>query len=632
MHSIFNRISIKALFINIPLLRISISVWLFLLFFCASAQPSSNDSSANSNISVTSHSKSTNRKVKKYIAPSNSSLPSTVRNLREWGISCNPAVDETKKVMTAFHQASRGAFLLEIDCPVLLDSQNDIAKTVFIEDRTSVIINSNGQIIVTNLFHPAFALVNTDTFNALNWKIVYKNTNSTSGNVGGYFNNGVFVKTSKVGAPAYAFNNIVLKKWYVQNRGVTFFNTNPWWTGPTSNSAIFFLKGSAKNITFDTLKVSVPDSTRIDQYAPMVISFNFGPISNQKLTSGTLITASTAAVPSNLTFHRITLDGTYMGFLGSLRNATFKNIRSHHYGDLQKIDNSEVGGVDKWFPPPHLFYLSYNKSGDPSLFNENIIISDVIDYGQRKGIARDKGGSDTVSGYANSLKIGGVNVLVDHYESYRPDGFMDILWSNKLTLQNVKATYDSSFLNGVYPGIRFPAKGYKHVNLRNIVLQDLSPKTTMLPMTYANAPSNDYFTFQNITLKSNIWDSTKNDLKEKAGSKYSGAHNDILIRYTFQDPVHHQPTSILSGRKGSDSWHTTLYPSINNVGNTTPSVWTWSFSGAKSCQDSQNPQGSLPTAGRKLLTPLQARVYVLGLQCINMNGDKVTLTDQLIVQ
>src|SRR5208282_627634 len=115
-----------------------------------------------------------------------------------------------------------------------------------------------------------------------------------------------------------------------------------------------------------------------------------------------------------------------------VQDATFENITSHRYGDLQDANGGNVGGIGKWFAPPHLFYLNYVTDGDPALFNTNIQIRNVVDDGPRVGVARDKGGSDSISGYALSLKIGCIDCVVDTYSSSRPDGFLDVLPSNNL--------------------------------------------------------------------------------------------------------------------------------------------------------------------------------------------------------
>jgi hypothetical protein len=86
------------------------------------------------------------------------------------------------------------------------------------------------------------------------------------------------------------------------------------------------------------------------------------------VTEKTPETAQYAAVPRWLTFSNIHLDGTYMGWQGNVQETTFENIYSARYGDLQDANGGTVGGIGKWFPPPHLFYLN-TRVADPLLLN-----------------------------------------------------------------------------------------------------------------------------------------------------------------------------------------------------------------------------------------------------------------------
>src|SRR6266700_8029279 len=126
-----------------------------------------------------------------------------------------------------------------------------------------------------------------------------------------------------------------------------------------------------------------------------------------------------------------------MGWQGNTQNATFEKIRGHRNADLQDANGENVGGVGKWFAPPHLFYLNYLLTGDPGLFNRNIRIHDVVDAGPRVGVARDKGGSDTGSGFDMSLKIGCIDCSGDQYAASRPDGVVDVVSSWRGSISNV---------------------------------------------------------------------------------------------------------------------------------------------------------------------------------------------------
>jgi hypothetical protein len=176
-----------------------------------------------------------------------------------------------------------------------------------------------------------------------------------------------------------------------------------------------------------------------------------------------------------------------------------------------------------------LFYLNYNynSDGDPELFNSNIHISNVVDSGPRVGVARDKGGADGMSGYALSLKLGCTKCSVDKYSSTRPDGFMDVLPSDGLTVSNVTATYDSAFLNNVFPGgIRFPANGYRNITFENVVLKDLADAPAKEPIGNAPSATNSGIVFKNVQIVLNRWSKPQLPVPTIAG-----VNNNVTIDY-----------------------------------------------------------------------------------------------------
>jgi len=129
----------------------------------------------------------------------------------------------------------------------------------------------------------------------------------------------------------------------------------------------------------------------------------------------------------------------------------------------------------------------------------------VVDAGLRVGTARDKGDADSISGYALSLKIGCVDCSVDTYTSKRPDGFMDVLASNGLTVSNVAATYDSAFLNNLFSGLRFPQTPYKDVTFENVILTDTAALSVQLPISTVGQPNNENIVFKNVRTVINRW-------------------------------------------------------------------------------------------------------------------------------
>jgi hypothetical protein len=294
-----------------------------------------------------------------------------------------------------------------------------------------------------------------------------------------------------------------------------------------------------------------------------------------------------------------------MGWVGGLRNAVFENIQSQRYGDLQDANGGTVGGVKKWFAPPHLFYFSYSITGDPGLFSTNIEIKNVVDNGVRIGKARDAGGADTISGYAPSLKIGCVNCRVDNYKSARPDGFLDVLPSDGLTVSNVTATYDSGFLNNIFPGWRFPAAPYKNVRFENIRLIDTAASSIVPPIGNANQPTNEGIVFKNIRVEMNHWTGTANLPLPTIGGQATDASMDYSITS--------DASRMVRSRKGPVEMTFQAAPATLRVG--APTVLTWTSKDARRCVSGGAWSGVVGTSGTRTVNMASAGNHVFTLSC-----------------
>jgi hypothetical protein len=450
-------------------------------------------------------------------------------------VSCNGTSDDTGGAMKAFAAARNSAFTLVVDCPVRLHSGVAVDRGIFIDSGTSVEFTGSGKFIVDNLFHPAFIIANSNNIKLTDWNVVWDAMLPIEGSTGGYEIDGRFVG-SPAGTktqPAGAFNDLVLTKWLSANRSVHFDNSQGWvksvWVGGVNPAAVLFITGDTSDVVFKGLHITVPPTAGGERFLPMAVSFSGNWKNNQVVNGRTPHTADYVAVPHKLTFSNVYFDGTLMGWQGNVRDATFDNIESHRYADLQDANGGTTGGIGKWYPPPHLFYLN-DQNTDPALVNSNIHISNVVDSGPRVGVARDKGGSDGMSGYANSLKLGCTNCTVDHYSTNRPDGFMDVLPSDGLTVSNVTATFDSTFLNNVFPAaIRFPANGYSHITFENIVLRDTADSPVKGPFGHATSATNDGIVFKNVQVILNRWPS--NDMPVPT---IAGRGNDVTIDFLLQ--------------------------------------------------------------------------------------------------
>ena len=521
-----------------------------------------------------------------------STTPTNTKSISSY-VSCTGTSDDTSGAIKAFAAARHNAFTLVVDCPVRLHSGLAVDRGIFIDTGTTVQFTGSGKFHVDNMFHPAFIIASSSNITLQNWVVEWDGSVGVNSNMGGYEINGRFVPSGGATQPAGAFNDLVLTPWLASNRSINFIETQGWvksiWVGGVNPAAVFFLTGDTSNVVFSGLKLSVPASAGGDKFMPMAFSSSANWRSNQTVTGKTPFTGQYAVLPHGITFSGIDLDGTLFGWQGNIQDSMFENITSHRYGDLQDANGNNVGGIGKWFPPPHLFYLN-TRNSDPELQNTNIHISNVLDEGPRIGVARDKGGSDTQSGYAPSLKLGCSDCTVDNYTSKRPDGFMDVLPSESLTVSNVTASFDSQFINNVYPaGIRYPAQGYSHVTFENISLTDTADSTVRGPIGNATAPGNEDLVYSNFKLVMNRWSGPE----QLPLPTYAGTNTNIAIDFAMTG----QSMKVSYLVKGSMAVNLKGFPTALNAGSTT--TLAWNAKEASSCGASGAWDGALSNSGSK---------------------------------
>ncbi len=533
--------------------------------------------------------------------------PANKKSISGWA-HCGGTSDDGPGIARAFAAARHGAFTLVIDCPVRLHVGMDIERPIFIDDGTTVEFSGSGKLTVDNVLIPAFVIAGSSHVVLTDWNLEYDAALPLKPKIGGHEENGQFKQGPE---PANAFNDSVLTPWLTANRKIVFDrsrgNVNSKWVGATNSAAVFFLAGDVSDVHITGMHVSAPPGAGVDRFIPVVFSLNPDYKSNVTVNAQTPASGEYLAIPHDLTFSNVSLDGTYMGWVGSVRDAVFENIASHRYGDLQDSGGGSAGGEGKWFAPPHLFYLSYPANGDPALFNKNIRIKNVADEGPRAGVARDKGGSDSVSGYALSLKIGCVDCSVDQYRTTRPDGFLDLLACDNLTISNVDAAYDSAFLNNAFPGWRFPASPYKNVTFKNIVFRDVAPSTTRPPIGDATQESNSRIVFSNVRVEINHW-AGPGRLEPPT---IAGTGNDVAVEYVVKDDAER----VAKARKGSAEATLRARPAtLKGSGQT---ELTWSSKQASSCEAGGAWSGSVGAQGSRTVQLSQAGDFEYRLTCRN---------------
>jgi hypothetical protein len=544
-------------------------------------------------------------------APVTTPPPAVIPNSKSisaW-VSCTGTADDTSGAMQAFAAAKNGAFTLVVDCPVLLHSGLAVDRGIFIDNGTSVQFTGAGKFFVDNMFHPAFVIANSSNITLTNWNVEWDGSVPINPDFGGYYLNGQWVAEAGITQPAEGFNDVVLTNWLASNRAINFDESQGWiksiWVGGVNPAAVFFITGASTNVVFKGLNLYAPATAGGNQFIPMAFSSSANWRSNQTVTGQTAETTQYAAVPSGITFSNLSLDGVLMGWQGNLQNATFQNITSHRYGDLQDANGNNVGGIGKWFPPPHLFYINTHAT-DPGLNNINVQFSDITDYGIRIGVARDTSSSN-MSGYADSLKLGCTNCSVNNYTSHRPDGFMDVLPADGMTITNVTATFDTAFLNNLYPaGLRFPKSGYTNVTFQNVQLTDTAPTTLQGPIGNATDSANAHIVFEDFLVTMNQWSGSELPLPS-----ITGANNDVLIDFAMTA----QATKIAYLQENTTTLMLESSPAIVSPGGS--SVLTWSSNNATSCSAGGAWSGSVSGSGSRSVAIGAAGTYSYSMTCQN---------------
>lgn len=434
-----------------------------------------------------------------------------VRSLRDW-THCDGAHDDRDGVAKAFAAAAGGAFVLQVDCPVLIHVGLDIAKPIFIDSNTTVRFADHGLFILDNTLIPGFVIANSRNVAFTGARVEYRASLPVDMTTGYYEDNGRRVAGGGSDTAGGAFNDKALRAWLSAHRGVVYgHGAHPDWAGPSDLCALFYITGAVSNLTMTDMKLFAPPDAGADRFIPVAFAMVLGLNSNQAIVGAPPDTMQYYSVPSHVSFRNIDIDGYDMGWQGTVQGFSASQIRAHRYADLQDAKGGNIGGhslvggkMITWFAPPHLFYINFNHSWDRGLYTRDVGISDVIDYGNRVGQPRDTP-AQCCSGNALSLKVGGIGVRVSNYRSDRPDGFLDVFGAEDLVLSNVQASYDSAFPHNLFTGLRFPDVRYRNVTLENITLVDRAATTTYAPVIFSGAADQAGIVVRNLTVVLNDW-------------------------------------------------------------------------------------------------------------------------------
>jgi hypothetical protein len=538
--------------------------------------------------------------------PSSSNVGGTGRrSIRDW-VTCDGNADDAIGAARAIAAAAHGAFTLVVDCPVRVKIGMDISRSIFIDDDTNIEFTGAGELTVDNVFIPAFVIANSHNIRLTAWNVKYDASLPVDPVVEGYYRGGKLVPEKQ---PSAAFSEERVTPWLAEHRDIRFDGSRghitSLWTGSTPMCAVFFITGDSSHVVVTGMQVAAPQSAGGERFIPVVFSLNPNFKSKQSVTAKTPINSQFVAVPHDLSFSGINLDGTYMGWVGTLQGATIDNVHSGRYADLQDAKGDNVGGMRKWFAPPHLIYFTrYSATEDLALSNRDIEIRNVVDEGVRIGGARDRPG-EALSGNALSLKIGCTHCSVDRYKSARPDGLLDVLASDGLTISNVEATYNSAFLNNLYPGWRFPQAPYTNVKFENITLTDQADSTLQAPISNLNQGAIQGIVMRNIRVDINRWESPA----AEPFPKMVGQGIDVALNYSVRSD------KSMAARSQNAAVEITLraLPATLHAGDAT--TLTWATRQADGCAGSGAWSGSIPVAGSRSIVMSKAGSAEFTLQC-----------------
>lgn len=553
-----------------------------------------------------------------------------VRSIHQWAV-CDGVTDDSKNVASAFAAAADNAFTLQVDCPVYIHIGQNISRPIFIDGGTNVQFTTNGLFKTDNSLIPAFVIANSKNVHIDGWQIEYIGAESLVDYPGFYCEDRQPNKSYVTGsgcapnegyvsaegpAPSSQFLAKYLAPWLKKNRHITYSSTGPDWHNPENISAQFYIIGDSSGLHFSNMRIFSPKEAGGHQFVPMIFTMLASAKDGQTVTRDMEAhpDPTAYAVPHGLTFSNIDIDGAYMSWQGTARDVTITHVRSHRYSTLQDAKGGNIGGPSKrrWFAPPHLFYFNFDQNLDILLHNDNIRISDVIDYGNRVGLAIDTP-SNCCSGNSLSLKIGADNSSVDNYTSFRPDGFADILNSTNLVISNVRATYDSAFLNGLYPGIRFPLDHYHNVTLENVTLTDKAAATVAAPIYPPSSVDESQLTLKNVNVILNRWSGNPLDMPSYPYIHniipyyFKGNTDDISVNYSIAQD-HENIVLSQSGNVGLQFWVAT---------GPTSSSLHWNSARATACAASGGWSGTRPPKGSQTVST-SAATYVL--TCTGQTG------------
>ncbi|WP_276169059.1 hypothetical protein [Zobellia alginiliquefaciens] len=380
----------------------------------------------------------------------------------QWfGATMDGVTDDRDAFVATLDAADSTGKKIIIDKDIFLDVEEIGAKTIFIPDNIYIEGKNGAKIIVNHLRSPAFIMALSNNVTIKDITILYDNAYDASINYGS-------------DASIKDLNQANLQNYLETERNITFNNSNPIYKGAI-NFMYTFLLYAASDINFDNVKFKAKGKTA-DTFMIGGIKFNEQYNSDQEVVDNDLEDTN---ICRNITFKNLVFDGTLMGVQGIVKNFESTGLRSYRYSDAQSADGSNIGGADKWMPPPHLIYL--NSDNSPTYNCSDVRFIDTVDYGEYVGNEDVRGSS----GYCHSLKLVDKqnNPYVDGYKSFRRDGLGDFGGIENGVFKDIYAEFNSSIFSASWQFNAFRWVGtVNNSSFQNIELQDNAAIAAVYPL------------------------------------------------------------------------------------------------------------------------------------------------------
>lgn len=426
------------------------------------------------------------------------------------GIDPTGVTDSGAAVKAAFAAIAGTTTVGLVNCPIKIAIGYNAAAPVFVHSGTNLNFTPTGRFLVDNNTIAAFLFLNTQNCIWNNAQIEY---------VGAVALNNAVAPTVGV---AGSFND-TQEKAELTSQGYVFSGGGSnLWEGPTNAAALLVIRGAAKHLVFNNLRLFVPDTANATQFIPTAISIDAEWLCCTVTTNSNPVTATYAAVPADIEFLNPVIDGAMMGFVSTTGGAAdIVNPVFLRYTDLQDASylingtggcqgaSCNAGSGYEWMAPPHALYL---QNGDNSFcaVSHNHIVNGY-DYGIYVGGTTRRSAN---SGTLLSLKIDATcGTVVDGYVSLRPDGLADVINNYPPNsggeLRNIFGLYNSAIvtLDGTHNwGVRFPSAGnYVNQVFDNWTIIDTAASPPAFPILGNGYASNADVVFNNLKVYQNEW-------------------------------------------------------------------------------------------------------------------------------